>query len=111
VTDPGRRRGGLAEADRSRPVLLAMDHVASRREPGEAEEPAVRVQDEHDQADSGEPQPDGEVADRNERQPEQTGNHSCADHLGPHHRRLPVPPVHENPGSRPDQGKSGGRGD
>jgi len=36
---------------------------------------------------------------------------SSSPHLGPHHRRLPAPPVHENPGDRPDEGKRGGRSD
>ena len=88
-----------------------MHHVASRGEPGEAEELARCVQDEHDQVHGGEPQPDGEVADRDKRQPDEARDHPRADHLGPHHRRLPVPPVHENPGDWPDQGKRGARGD
>ena len=55
--------------------------------------------------------PDGEIADRDERQPRQERNPHRADRLGPHHRRLPVPPVHEDPGDRPDQGNRGTRGD
>jgi hypothetical protein len=109
--DSGRRRGDLGEADRPRPVLLALHHVAGHREPGEAEELAGGVQDEHDQVHGGEPQPDGEVAERDERQPDETRDHRRPDHLGPHHRRLLVPPVHENPGERADQGKRSGRGD
>ena len=108
---PAAERGRLTEADRPGPVFLATHHVAGRREPGRAEELADRVQDEHDQVHGGEPQPDRKIADRDERQPGQARDHRRADHLGPHHRRFPVPAVYENPGDRPDQRKRGTRGD
>jgi Membrane carboxypeptidase/penicillin-binding protein PbpC len=109
--DSGRRHGGLGESGRSYPVLFAVHDIPGRSEPGGVEELADPVQHEYDEVDGGEPEPDGEVADRDERQPRQARDHRRADRLGPHHRQLPVPPVHEHPGDRPDQANRGARGD